>query len=75
MGTGDLSPELKRLGREADHSPPTSAQVKKTWTYTSTPPYVFMAWCLVKHRENFTFYLEGTKLLNHNFRSGNSKYW
>jgi hypothetical protein len=24
---GDLSP-----GREADHSPPTSAQVKKTWT-------------------------------------------
>jgi hypothetical protein len=44
---GDLSPELKRPGREADHSPPTSPQVKKTWTYTSTPSYVFMAWCLV----------------------------
>jgi hypothetical protein len=44
---GDLSPELKRPGREADHSPPTSAQVKKTWTYTSTPPYLFMAWYLV----------------------------
>jgi hypothetical protein len=44
---GDLSPELKRLGRAADHSPPTSAEVKKTWTYTSTPPYIFMAWCLV----------------------------
>jgi hypothetical protein len=43
---GNLSPELKRPGREGDHSP-TSAQVKKTWTYTSTPPYVFMAWCLV----------------------------
>jgi hypothetical protein len=39
---GDFSP-----GREADHSPLTSAQVKKTWTYTSTPPYVFVAWCLV----------------------------
>jgi hypothetical protein len=44
---GDLSPELKRPGREADHSPPTSVQVKKTWTYTSTPPYVSMAWYLV----------------------------
>jgi len=22
---------------------------------TSTPQYVFMAWCLVKHRENFAF--------------------
>jgi hypothetical protein len=21
------------------------------------PHYVFMAWCLVKHRDNFTFYL------------------
>jgi len=21
------------------------------------PQYVFMAWCLVKHRNNFTFYL------------------
>jgi hypothetical protein len=44
---GDFSPELKRPGREANHTPPTSAQVKKTWTYTSTAPYVFMAWCLV----------------------------
>jgi hypothetical protein len=25
------------------HSPPTSAEVKNTWIYTSTPPYVFMA--------------------------------
>jgi hypothetical protein len=24
--------------READHSPPTSAEIKKMWTYTSTPP-------------------------------------
>jgi hypothetical protein len=27
---------------EADH-PPTSAEVKNTWIYISTPPYVFMA--------------------------------
>jgi hypothetical protein len=26
-----------------NHSPPTSAEVKKMWIYTSTPPYDFMA--------------------------------
>jgi hypothetical protein len=36
-------PGVKRQGREADCSPPTSAEVKKMWIYTSTPPYVFMA--------------------------------
>jgi hypothetical protein len=39
---GALSPGVKRPGREADHSPPTSAEVKKMWIYASTPPYVFM---------------------------------
>jgi hypothetical protein len=28
--------------READYSPSTSAEVNKTWIYTSTPTYVFM---------------------------------
>jgi hypothetical protein len=36
-------PGVKRSGREADHSPPTTAEVKKMWIYTSTPPYAFMA--------------------------------
>jgi hypothetical protein len=40
---GALSPEVKLLEREADHSPPISAEVKKIWIYTSTPPYAFMA--------------------------------
>jgi hypothetical protein len=39
-----LSPEVKRLGREAVHSTPTYAEVKKTRVYTSTLPYVFMAY-------------------------------
>jgi hypothetical protein len=38
-----LSPGVTRPGREADHSPPTSAEFKNTWIYTSTPPHVFMA--------------------------------
>jgi hypothetical protein len=41
--TGVLSSGVKRPGREADHSPPSSAEVKN-------PPHVFMAWCLVKHQ-------------------------
>jgi hypothetical protein len=50
-----LSPGVKRPGREAQYSLP-SAEVKNAWRYTSTPQYVFMAWRLVKHRDNFTFY-------------------
>jgi hypothetical protein len=41
--TGGSFPGVKRQEREADHSPPTSAEVKKMWIDTSTPPYVFMA--------------------------------
>jgi hypothetical protein len=47
---GALSPGVKRQGREADHSPPASVEVKKIWIYTSTPTYTS-----VKHRDNFTF--------------------
>jgi hypothetical protein len=35
---GALSPVVKGPGREAEHSPPTSTDVKKMWLYTSTPP-------------------------------------
>jgi hypothetical protein len=38
MGTGGSFP-----GREADHSPPTSAEIKKIWIYTSTPHKP--SWC------------------------------
>ncbi|PNF35230.1 hypothetical protein B7P43_G06877 [Cryptotermes secundus] len=41
MGTGG-SPGVEQQGREADHSPPSSAEVKKMWIYTSTTPYAFM---------------------------------
>jgi hypothetical protein len=39
---GALSPGVKRPGLEVDNSPPTSAEVKKMWIYTSTPPYVLL---------------------------------
>jgi hypothetical protein len=54
---GSLFLGVKRPGREADHSPPSSAKVKNVWSYTSTLQYVFIALCLAMQRYNFTFYL------------------
>jgi hypothetical protein len=51
-------PGDKAIGRENDHSPLSSAEVNNAWTCISIPPYIFMAWCCVKHRDiftNFTF--------------------
>jgi hypothetical protein len=53
---GALFLEVKWLGHEADQSIPSGTKVKNKWSYSSTPPSVFTVWCLIKHRENFTFY-------------------
>jgi hypothetical protein len=52
MGPAVFSPGVKRPGREADHSSPSNTEIKDAWTDTSTTPYVFMAGCFIKHREN-----------------------
>jgi hypothetical protein len=36
-----LSPGVKRPGCEADHSPPSSVEVKNAWSYTSISPIRF----------------------------------
>jgi hypothetical protein len=36
-----LSLGVKRLGRETNHSPPPSAEVKNVWSYTTTLQYAF----------------------------------
>jgi hypothetical protein len=51
---GALSPGVKRPGREADRSPPSTAEVKKKWSYTSITPYVPMTWCIISTRYKFT---------------------
>jgi hypothetical protein len=38
MGTRYSFPGDKAAGRQADHSPPFSAEVKKAWSHISTPP-------------------------------------
>jgi hypothetical protein len=38
VGTKGSFPGVKRPGRAADHSHPSSAEVKNAWSYNSTPP-------------------------------------
>jgi hypothetical protein len=46
VGGGGLCPVIKWPGHETDDSPPSSAEVKNTWSYTSNLPQAFMAWYL-----------------------------
>jgi len=41
--TRDSFPRDKAAGREADHSSPSSAEVKDAWSCTSTTQYALMA--------------------------------
>jgi hypothetical protein len=41
-------PRVKRPGREADHSCPSSAKIQTEWSYTSKR-------CLINTKDNFTF--------------------
>jgi hypothetical protein len=50
---GALPLEVKVSEHEADHSPPSSGEIKNAWNYTFTPTHVFMAWCLTNHRDRF----------------------
>jgi len=38
-------------------SSPPSAEIKNAWICTSITPYVFMVWCLFKHRDIFWTFL------------------
>jgi hypothetical protein len=66
---GALTSGIKRLGREADHSPPSNAEVKNCvglylhcrntllrHSAQLNNGYIFIA-CLVKHRGNFTLFV------------------
>jgi hypothetical protein len=50
-GPGASFPEERRMGGKSNHSPLYSAKIINAWSCTS--PYVFMAWCLIKHSDNF----------------------
>jgi len=52
-GNRAVSPGLKRTECAPDHTRRSSVEVKNSWSYTSTPPYVFMTWCLAKYTMSF----------------------
>jgi hypothetical protein len=57
LNDGGLSLVVKRPGREADHSHPASAEIKKTWIDASTPPHIF-SWRSARideHRRSLPF--------------------
>jgi hypothetical protein len=39
------------------HSPPSRAKIKNAWSFTSTLPYIYMVWCLVKYQGQLYLYL------------------
>lgn len=43
--------------RRTNHSPPSSVEVKNSWSYTSTSTYVFITWCLIKYKGKLYLYL------------------
>jgi len=49
------TPGVKQPGREADHSPPSSAEVKNVWSYTSTPP-IHQGVVLNQARDTFSWH-------------------
>jgi hypothetical protein len=58
---GALSLGIKRPGREADHSPPSSAEVKEWVDLYLHPQYAFLAWCLVKAQGQLYLYITALK--------------
>jgi hypothetical protein len=43
--------------REVNHSPVSNVEVKNIWSYTYTPPYVFMARYFIKQADNYSYAL------------------
>jgi hypothetical protein len=44
---------VKLPSSEANHSSPSTAEVKNMWNYKFMPPYIFIARCLIKYVDNF----------------------
>lgn len=59
---------VKSLQHEDDHSTSPSVRVKNAWSCMSAPPYSFLALCLIRHGDKFSFtfslYLTGTCCLH-----------
>jgi hypothetical protein len=52
--TLDLSLKAKRPELECDCFFPSNAEIQNSWSYITTPPYVLMTLCVMKHKRSFT---------------------
>jgi hypothetical protein len=64
MGTRGSFLKGKRPGREADHPPPSCAEVKNVWSYTFPPQYAFIARCSLKTQGKLYLYILLTHIRN-----------
>jgi hypothetical protein len=53
---GEIFSGVKRPGFEADHSDTPVAKVSKVEHIAPISPHSLRAWCVVNHRDNFTFW-------------------
>jgi hypothetical protein len=59
---GDLSPWAKRQGQEAEYSSMSNAEIEKGEVISPlVHMYVFLAWCLIKHRNNSFILIHGAE--------------
>jgi hypothetical protein len=73
---GALSLGVKRPGREADHSPPSSTEVKeRVELYLHSPGTHSWRGAQLKHRDNFTFAFYPLLLCSSSHRSKNKTHW
>jgi hypothetical protein len=54
VGTGVLSPCIKQPAHETDHSPPSTINIRNSWSYIFTVTYYFGSLWLTRHRGNST---------------------
>jgi hypothetical protein len=54
-GTGGSFPGLKFPGASSSLFVSSQCLCQEWWKYISTPPYVFMAYCLIKSRKIFLY--------------------
>jgi hypothetical protein len=53
------------LGHEAKHSLPPTTEIRNAWSYNSISPIIFVAWCLIEHRDKFALCLSENNFLSH----------
>lgn len=55
VGTRDSFLAVKQVGYRTGHVASSGTEIKYAWSNTSIPSNIFMAWCILKLRDNVLF--------------------